>query len=98
MFWLQVICWSDSRIAMSSGKHAVFTDIPENCISFTVWDCLTLKMKALPSIETSVTMYRMTRRNKPENVNIQDMLSVVFLFFCLTSITSALEFVLVVLL
>jgi hypothetical protein len=64
-----------------SGKHVVFTDLPENRISFAVWDYLTLKMKALPSIETSLTMYRMTRRNKPENLNLQDTLSVVFLFF-----------------
>jgi len=28
MFRLQVICWSDSHIAMSSGKHVVFTDLP----------------------------------------------------------------------
>ena len=61
---------------MSSAKHVVFTDLPEDCISF-----LALKMKALPSIETSVTMNRMTRRNKPENLNLQDTLSFVLLYF-----------------
>ena len=35
-------------------------------------DCLTLKMKALPSFETLVIFYHSTRRNIPEGKNLQD--------------------------
>jgi hypothetical protein len=40
-------------------------------VTFISADCLTLKMKSLRSVETSVTVYHSKRRNIPEDLNFQ---------------------------